>query len=66
MFTITRENHKGLMEWLTESGWKSEDSILEKGFKKRYFDRVSGTKEVLKQRENCRISSLSKSIKLNF
>lgn len=65
-FTITRTNHKGLMEWLTEVGWRSEEKIKELQLQKRYFNNEDGSKEVKRQREDCRIPALKKSIILNY
>jgi len=65
-FTITRTNHKGLMEWLTEKGWRSEEKIKELDLKKLYYNKEDGTKEVKRQREDCRIPAMKKSIILNY
>lgn len=65
-FTITRTNHKGLMEWLTEVGWRSEDKIKELHLQKLYFNRAEGTKEVNKHRSDCRIPAMKRSINLNY
>lgn len=66
-FTITRTTSNGIMEWLTNKGWRSMDAINNNNdVLKLWFSRSDGTKEVLKQKKDCRIKQLSNSIKLNY
>ena len=65
-FTITRTNQKGLMEWLTKEGWRSESKIKELELEKLTFNRIDGTKEVNKWKLDCRIPLIKKSIILNY
>lgn len=65
-FTITRTNANGLMEWLTNAGWRSENKINELVLEKLTFDRLEGTKEVNKWKSDCRIPAMKKSIMLNY
>jgi len=65
-FTITRTTHTGLMEFLTEKGFRSEKAILENQLEKSTFDKVCGSKLVRDLRADCRIASMKKSIILNY
>ena len=65
-FTITRTNHKGLMEWLTAKGWRSEDTILINKLEKLYFNKPEGSVKVRELKDDCRIPKLKKSIILNY
>ena len=65
-FTITRTTHTGLMEFLTEKGFRSEKAILENELEKSTFDKVGGSKLVRELRADCRIASMKKSIILNY
>jgi hypothetical protein len=65
-FTITRTTHTGLIEFLTEKGFRSEKAILENGLQKSNFDKVGGSKLVRELRADCRIPSMKKSIMLNY
>jgi len=65
-FTITRTNHRGLMEWITPQGWRSENAIFENKLEKSYFSREEGSKKIISLRSDCRIKSLAKSIILNY
>lgn len=65
-FTITRTNHKGLMEWLTEKGWRSENAISENQLEKLYFNNEDGSKKVKELKADCRIPAMKKSIILNY
>jgi hypothetical protein len=65
-FTITRTTQTGLMEFLTENGFRSERAILENQLEKSTFDKVVGSKLVRELRADCRIASMKKSIMLNY
>ena len=65
-FTITRTTSTGLMEWLTTSGWRSENKIKELSLEKLTFNRADGTKEVNKWKSDCRLPAMKKSIILNY
>jgi hypothetical protein len=65
-FTITRTTHTGIIEFLTQKGFKSERAILENQLEKSTFDKVVGSKLVRELRADCRIASMKKSIILNY
>jgi hypothetical protein len=65
-FTITRTTHTGIMEFLTEKGFRSERTILENQLEKSTFDKEGGSKLVRELRADCRIASIKKSITLNY
>jgi hypothetical protein len=65
-FTITRTTHTGLVEFLTEKGFRSERAILENQLEKSTFDKVVGSKLVRELKADCRIASMKKSIILNY
>ena len=65
-FTVTRSNHKGLVEWLTEKGWRSENAISENQLEKLYFNNEDGSKKVKELKADCRIPAMKKSIILNY
>ena len=65
-FTITRTTQTGLMEFLTEKGFRSERAILENELEKSTFDKVVGSKLVRELKADCRIASMKKSITLNY
>jgi hypothetical protein len=65
-FTITKTSHTGLVEFLTEKGFRSERAILENQLEKSTFDKVGGSKLVRELRADCRIASMKKSIILNY
>ena len=62
LFTITRENRSGLMEWMTPEGWRSSNTLIEKS----YYTKEDGWKEVARLRKDCRIKSIAKSIIVNY
>jgi hypothetical protein len=65
-FTITRTTQTGLMEFLTEKGFRSEKAILENQLEKSTFNKVGGSKLVRELKADCRIASMKKSIVLNY
>jgi len=65
-FIITRTTQTGLMEFLTEKGFRSERAILENELEKSTFDKVVGSKLVRELKADCRIASMKKSITLNY
>ena len=65
-FTITKTNHTGLMEWLTEEGFRSEKAIKEKNIEKMCFSKEEGSKKVSELRANARCPKTRKSIILNY
>lgn len=65
-YTITKTNHKGLMEWFTPVGFRSAKSIKEQNLEKNYYNKTDGTAKVLELKKDCRTSAMKKSIILNY
>lgn len=65
-YTITKTTHTGLMEWLTDYGFRSEKAIKENGYKKLYFEQSAGLEKIKELQSDCRLPKIKKSIILNY
>lgn len=66
MFTITKSTQSGIQEVLTENGFRSREVVKRDQLEKLWFSREEGTKKILELRKLCRLTSIKKSITLNF
>jgi len=64
IFTITRETRNGILEYLTNNGFRSEDTHTMDD--RLYFTREEGSLKVKELRKQCRIPSIARSIILNY
>jgi hypothetical protein len=65
-FTITRTTRNGILEFLTEQGFRSENAIFDNRLEKLHFTQDDGSRKVRELRSNCRLPKLAKSIILNY
>lgn len=66
MYTITKSTRTGILEFLTEHGFRSENAMILNNLKPLYFNKIEGSKKVIELRKNCRIPQIRKSIMLNY
>lgn len=66
MFTITKSTQSGIQEVLTENGFRTREVVKRDQLEKLWFTKEEGTKKVLELRKLCRLTSIKKSIILNY
>lgn len=65
-FTITRNTHTGKQEVLTPKGFRTREVVKRDNIEISYFDKKEGSLKVQELRDDCRITSIRKSIILNY
>ena len=66
MFTITKSTQNGIQEVLTENGFRTREVVKRDQLEKLLFTREEGMKKILELRKLCRLTSIKKSIILNY
>lgn len=66
MYTITKSTQRGIQEVLTENGFRSREIVKRDQKKILWFTKEEGRKKISELRKQCRLTSIKKSITLNY